>query len=250
MKKIGFLGCGKIGQAMIHHVEHETSGKVVFAVDKADITLEEDVVCKKELTEEDLSQVELLVECANADVLKIYGEKILKHCSLLVFSVTAFSDKEFADKCEKLCTENGTHIYFPHGAILGLDGISDAKPLLKKASIYTVKPPKSFGRTDTERTVLFEGSTREACKAYPRNVNVHAAVALAGIGFDETRSYIVSDPSYTENCHDIQIEGEGIKFRLEVKSFATGGVTGAYTPVSACGSLDRLMEEKGIKQFV
>ena len=71
MKKIGFLGCGKIGQAMIHHVEHETSGKVVFAVDKADLTLEEDVVCKKELTEEDLSQIELLVECANADVLKL-----------------------------------------------------------------------------------------------------------------------------------------------------------------------------------
>ena len=62
MKKIGFLGCGKIGQAMIHHVEHETSGKVVFAVDKADLTLAEDVVCKKELTEEEIAFIESMIK--------------------------------------------------------------------------------------------------------------------------------------------------------------------------------------------
>jgi len=60
----------------------------------------------------------------------------------------------------------------------------------------------------------------------------------------------VSDPDYTENCHDIRVKGQGTSFRLEVKTAAAGGVTGAYTPVSACGSLDRALDGKGNFRFV
>ena len=114
----------------------------------------------------------------------------------------------------------------------------------------TTKSPKSLGRTDEERTVVYDGPTRGACKAYPRNVNVHASIALAGIGFDQTCSKIISDPAVSTNAHEIHLEGDGMDIRMNIESFAAGAVTGAYTPHSACGSLDRICEEGSGRVFV
>jgi aspartate dehydrogenase len=86
---------------------------------------------------------------------------------------------------------------------------------------------------------LYEGSTRGACKAYPKNVNVHAATALAGLGFDRTVSTIVSDPELHANTHEILVEGKGFNFHIKVSSTSQGLVTGVYTPLSAYGSLCR-----------
>lgn len=250
MRKIGFLGYGKIGRAMIQHVVEETNSYVTFVLDKFCTEVDYGIVCLSKPENEVLMDTDLVVECATADALKEHAEEFLKHCDLMTFSITAFADQEFYEKCEAQCKKYGRHIYIPHGAILGLDGISDAKSLLTEVTIHTVKPPKSFGRDDAERTILFEGTTREACAAWPRNVNVHAAVALAGVGFDRTKSLIISDPAYQENCHDIHVKGSGIEFGLSIKSFATSGVTGAYTPVSACGSLDRILGETDRMSFL
>ena len=91
-------------------------------------------------------------------------------------------------------SEWGRKIYIPHGAVLGYDGIFDGREVLEEVCITTTKKPANLGSSVTEKTVLFEGSTREACKKFPRNVNVHAGIAIAGLGFDKTRSRIVADP--------------------------------------------------------
>lgn len=105
-------------------------------------------------------------------------------------------------------------------------------------TVETVKSPTSLGRQDNRRSVVYEGPTREACVHFPRNVNVHAAVALAGIGFDRTISRIISDPEVSTNAHRISLSGDGISITLDISSYAAGAVTGAYTPYSACGSLE------------
>ena len=93
----------------------------------------------------------------------------------------------------------------------------------------------------TEKTVLFEGSTREACKKFPRNVNVHAGIAIAGLGFDKTRSRIVADPDVKGNTHKIEVTADGVQFDIEVCSIPKGLVTGAYTPLSAFFTLKRVI---------
>jgi hypothetical protein len=110
-----------------------------------------------------------------------------------------------------------------------------------KVSIETIKSPKSLGRDDKEYTVVFDGTAREAAGLYPRNVNVHAALSLAGIGFDRTHSRIISDPSVNTNEHVICVKGEGIDWTIHVTAFAAGAVSGKYVPYSACGSLDRIL---------
>ena len=59
----------------------------------------------------------------------------------------------------------------------------------------------------TEPTVVFEGNALEACKAFPANVNVAAALSLAGIGPIETRVCVIADPRATENSHEVFAEG-------------------------------------------
>lgn len=250
MKQVGFLGGGKIGKKLISHILEENLGDVVFVEDP--FAAKEGVLNEVNLIrnpDEALYQkADLVVECANASVLASHLDLILSHADLMMLSATAFSDDAFLKKAEELCRQYHRKIYLPHGAILGLDGIFDGRTLWKKVTIETIKNPKSLGRTDTEKTVVYEGGTRGACIAYPRNVNVHASIAMAGIGFDRTISKIVSDPDVSTNRHVIRLEGDGIAITMDVTSFAGGAVTGAYTPTSACGSLDRILKnEEGIR---
>lgn len=250
MASIGFLGCGKIGKAMVRHLQARADHPIVFVQDPFfvnDVSLDCPVVAE---LDESVCRADLVVECATADVLKQFYQHYLRHGNLMIFSVTAFSDEAFAQEVFSLCRAHKTQIYLPHGAILGLDGIFDARDLLTSVRIDTTKNPRSLGRADTERTVLYEGPTREACRLYPRNVNVHAEIALAGLGFDETMSRIISDPGVDTNTHIIHLDGEGIRCRLEVCTPGTGGVTGLYTPTSACGSLDRVLGGDLPYQFV
>jgi aspartate dehydrogenase len=89
--------------------------------------------------------------------------------------------------------------------------------------------------------VIYDGPARGACEAFPRNVNVHAALALCGIGFDRTRSVIVADPTTGKNGHVIDVKGRGLEWRIEIASPAGKGVTGAYTPVSGASTLRRIL---------
>ena len=248
MKRVGFLGCGKIGRAMLKHVR-EKGDEVAFVQDIF-FQGEADFPVIERPDPEVYANADLIVECATADALKQSFEAMIAAADVLVFSLTAFSDEAFLQRAVGAARTAGHHIFFPHGAILGLDGIADARSILSEVSIETTKSPKSLGKDLSERTVVYEGSTRGACAAFPRNVNVHAAVALAGLGFDLTRSRIVADPAVTTNSHVIDIRGEGIHFTIQVSSFTTGGVTGVYTPLSACGSLDRVINNDAEYSFV
>ncbi len=242
MKKIAFLGGGKIGQSMAKHVLERKSAEVVFIYDpfqKADTLLGIPVV--RELNENSFKGLDLVVECATADVLKANAVNVLKRADFLPFSMTAFRDDELYSVAKAQAYASGHTLYLPHGAILGLDGVFDGRAAIDEVSIETIKNPASFGRADTEYTVVFDGTAREATALYPRNVNVHAAIALAGIGFDRTRSRIISDPSVNTNEHIIRVKGEGIDWTIHVTAFANGAVSGKYVPYSACGSLDRVL---------
>lgn len=248
MKKIAFLGGGKIGKAMIEHLAAGKKGEVAFVCDPflKDGDLGR-IKVVSEVKKEMLQGLDLVVECATAEVVSAYLGEILPFCSMMPFSMTAFQDDGLREQAERLCREYGTSVYLPHGAILGLDGIFDGRDALTEVTIETIKNPKSLGRSDGELTVLYEGTAREAARLYPRNVNVHAAIALAGIGFDKTRSIITSDPSVSTNTHIIHLAGPGIDFTIRVSSFSEGGVSGKYVPLSACGSLDRVLGGAGLK---
>jgi aspartate dehydrogenase len=52
---------------------------------------------------------------------------------------------------------------------------------------------------------------------YSKNANVAAAVALAGIGFDETRVELIADAEISDNVHEIRATGEFGRFHFEIR---------------------------------
>jgi aspartate dehydrogenase len=80
---------------------------------------------------------------------------------------------------------------------------------------------------------LFDGSARDACRGFPQNVNVSAAVSLAGIGPDETRITIIAVPGLKRNCHDIDVEGEFGRLTVHIENIPSENPrTGRLTMLS------------------
>jgi aspartate dehydrogenase len=90
----------------------------------------------------------------------------------------------------------------------------------------------------TQPTVLYDGPTRAICPLFPRNVNSHATVALAGIGFDRTRSVLVADPSLEVSVIELTARGKGVAMKIE-RSNPLKGVSGVFTLHSTLAAITR-----------
>ena len=114
MKKIAFLGGGKIGRAMLSHVQEKKNAEVAFVYDPF---LKEETVCGvKVVSEIDRAMFEgldLVVECATAEVVKANLEDILSTCSFMPFSMTAFQEDALREKAKELCARYGTNVFLP-----------------------------------------------------------------------------------------------------------------------------------------
>ena len=191
-----------------------------------------------------LHDAQLVVEAATPDFVVREGERILTTADFLPLSLTALADDALRARLIETARRYGTTLFVPHGAVLGLDGLFDGRELIDEVNVTTIKHPRNLGLNEDRNGPMFEGSAREACARFPRNVNVHAAIALAGIGFDRTISRIVSDTSTTVMRHEIRVLGDGIDWQITVASRAASGVSGQYTPVSALGSVTRALLQR------
>ena len=89
---------------------------------------------------------------------------------------------------------------------------------------------------------VFSGTAREAARGFPANVNVAAALALAGIGPDRTTIEIWADPTVTRNTHLIEIEAEAARLTMQIENVpsAENPRTGRLTPLSVIAALKKL----------
>lgn len=249
--RIGIIGAGTIGKAIFAYVQSSGVAEVDYLlVSNAKKTRDFDTSESLILDDADAAlerKVDLVVEAAMADNVRTMAPAALKDSDFCGFSCTALADPATEAAILSACSASGRSFYVPHGAVLALDGIRDGRDLIDSVTITTTKSGKSLGLPDEDRDgVVFDGSARDVCARFPRNVNVHAAVALAGIGFDRTRSCVIARPGLKENIHRIEVVGQGFNWSIDASSHSLGGVTGAYTPLSAVGSLKRILSRGGI----
>ena len=143
----------------------------------------------------------------------------------------------------------------PTGALLGLDAVqAAAQGEIARVHMITTKPPEGLDGAPylVERNIsvigieaarrVFDGSAREAARGFPANVNVAAALALAGIGPDRTTIEIWADPTVDRNIHRIEVEADTVRLRLEIENVPSveNPRTGRLTPLSVVALLRKL----------
>ena len=125
----------------------------------------------------------------------------------------------------------GTRILVPSGAIAGLDGVrAAAVGRIDSVMLISRRPPQALAGAPyvvehgidldrlAEEKVVFEGSARDACRGFPRHVNVPAALSLAGVGLDRTRVRILAVPGGSFNQHRIEVRGEFGRLSVDIEN--------------------------------
>lgn len=259
-ESIGIVGCGAIGRALLKAAD---TGKLPVGITG--------VTSRTETTTRDFLSTltdpppyttrpnliacsTLIVETAGGHVVPQLAKEVFgAGKDLMVISTGALLEhpeiieQSRSSRCRLLA---------PSGAIAGLDGIKSAcAGRVDRVTMVSRKPPealegapylveKGISLVGVEQEVeLFSGTARQACGGFPANLNVSAAVSLAGIGPDLTQVRILAVPGLTCNCHDIEVEGEFGFLHIHIENIPsenprTGRLTAQSIIRSVCDAID------------
>ncbi len=196
---------------------------------------------------------EVVVECLPADHFAELAESVLGQGKTLIpLSVGALLPRP---ELIELARDIGGAIVVPTGALLGLDAVrACAEGPVEHVTLVTRKPPGGLAGApylvDNDISVeglnapklVFEGTARDGARGFPANVNVAAALSLAGIGPDKTTLQIWADPTVTRNTHTVQVEAEAARLTMTIENVPTeeNPKTGKITALSVLATLRRM----------
>ena len=228
MITVGIVGMGVIGT---HIARAITKGIPGIAL--AGVTVRDPVKARGHRAlglEWLIRESDLVVEAATQAALREFAPSVLiAGKQLMVLSVGGLVG--VLDEWARLAEKHGGRILVPSGAIAGLDGVKGARiGDVTSVTMETRKPPRGLAgapwivqqKIDLDaiatETLIFEGPATAACRAFPANVNVLAALSLAGIGPELTRIRIFAVPGLARNLHRVAIQGEFGTLTVEIEN--------------------------------
>lgn len=258
-RSIGIAGVGTIGAAVIRKLYRSNIDAKVVAASVRDVPrtrerlgdgIDIDFVSFEQLAE----RCDVIVEAMPSSMFMQIAQPVIERGKLFMpLSVGALLEHpELIDRAR----ETGARIVVPTGALLGLDAVrAAAEGEIRSSKIVTRKPPKSLigapylveNGIDVhnlkEPLRVFAGSARDGARGFPANVNVAAALSLAGIGPDRTQLEIWADPGVERNTHRVEVESDSSRFSMTVESIPSeeNPRTGKLTPLSVVAAIRGLV---------
>jgi aspartate dehydrogenase len=246
MAKIGVIGCGTIGGEICKAIDTGLVQGELVGVRDIDSAKAEELAKSLKKSPPVLGQTELIkaselvVEAASkAAAPGIIREALTHSKDVMVMSVGGLL--ECVDEAVEMAKDKGRQVYAPSGAIAGLDAMkaSVVAPVSKVTLTSRTRPGALEGapyvkenRIDLHSlkkpTQIFSGSAAEAVPAFPANINVAAALSLAGIGAQKTEVRIIADPGCERNSHQIEVEGDFGKLTTK-----TENVLAPFSPMTS-----------------
>ncbi|HMN79600.1 MAG TPA: aspartate dehydrogenase [Burkholderiaceae bacterium] len=255
---VGIAGFGAIGKKVAQALDGGVPGLRLVAVSARDMARAEAAVRGFRVPVplvpvESLGEMaDVVVECAPAEIFMRIAEPTLRRGrTLVVVSVGAVLQNP---QIEALAREHGGRVLVATGALLALDAMQAAREgEIHSVRMVTRKPPAGLAGapylvangidlTDLRAPLkVFEGSARKAVQGFPANVNVAAALGLAGIGVDRTTIEIWADPGVDRNMHVIHVEADSASFSMSIANVPSENPkTGRITPLSVIATLRKM----------
>ncbi|MGI9295878.1 MAG: aspartate dehydrogenase [Pseudomonadales bacterium] len=258
--QVGIAGFGTIGKAVGAALDKGIPGLELCAVSsghakKATAALQSFETPVPVLSAPELAATcDVIVECApTAAFMKIATPVLEAGRTLVTVSGAAILDHP---EVVELARAHGGQIILATGALLGLDAVrAAAEATIHSVTMVTRKPPRSLLKAKhivenqidisalSEPLKVFEGNAREGAEKFPSNVNVAAALGLAGIGPENTQLEIWADPTKTRNTHTIVVDADSARFELLIENIPTeeNPGTGRITALSVIAALRALV---------
>ncbi|MEW5421592.1 aspartate dehydrogenase [Amorphus sp. 3PC139-8] len=232
-RRLGIIGYGAIGQAIVERLRLEgTFDDLACVLIRPGRKPADDLPLFDDLADFLSSGPDVVIEAAGQRALTHIGPAVAAAgIDLVASSVGALMDKTLmATLLGKDDTAPGK-VLIPSGAIAGLDGLVAARLAgLDEVRYTSHKPPHAWLGTAAEGTldfdhiedevVFFEGTARDAAVRFPKNANVSAAIALAGIGPERTQVRLVSSRRVTDPLGVVEASGAFGWFRFEIYAHA------------------------------
>lgn len=240
---LALIGCGTIGGAALELLRNRPEVRLVGVVARAGaearvldrlraLGLRVPVVAGIGALP---TRPDLCLECAGHEALEMHVVPALaRGIDCIVASTGALAHRGIAETLEAAACASGARVHLIAGAIGAIDALAAAREGGLDEVRYTGRKPAAAWHgtpaqalIDLERleepAVIFEGSARDAARLYPRNANVAATVALAGLGLDATRARLIADPLVSANIHHLEARGDFGDFELTMRGRATPG---------------------------
>jgi aspartate dehydrogenase len=257
--KVAIAGLGAIGLKLARALDAGVPGLELVAVSardhaKAEANVRGFRAPPKIVPIADLAQADIVVEAAPAAVFEEIARAAIGAGRIFVpSSVGALLPRmHLVDEARR----TGARIIVPTGALLGLDAVrAAAEGEVSSVTIETRKPPRGLAGAPyldqhgidvtaiETATRVFKGNAFDAAAGFPANVNVAAALALAGIGPERTMVEIWADPGVTRNTHTIRVEAAAARLTMTIENVPSeeNPRTGRITPLSVLACLKGLV---------
>lgn len=256
--RIAVAGLGAIGRALARRLADGVPGLTLAGVavrDRAKAEawlIEQGIACPILALADFPNHADLAVESAPASIIEDICRPMLEAGKrVMVLSAGALLPRPHLIE---LARAHGGQIVVPTGALLGLDAVTAAaEGTIRSVRMTTRKPPRGLAGAPYleangisveglgEPKLVFSGTAREAAAGFPANVNVAAALSLAGIGPDRTTIDIWADPGVSRNCHTIEVDADSAKFTLAIENIPSENPkTGRITALSALAALRKM----------